>query len=366
MKILIFSNDFDYHVAAVSWGLRKLGCEVVIWDSGKFPSSYDCSLEIGINLAQKLYLSTGEELHTDFDVVWNRRRRQDPQPMPTSHPADFKVIERESFTFIRNMYSVLSSEHIRWVNPLTNSQTGHNKYNQLAAAKEVGFNIPNTLMSNDPRKVREFYDSNAPIVFKAFLPGGWVQPNGNQNILKTTRVTAKDLGDSNSIKSCPGIFQAYVKKKYDIRVTVIGETIIAAKIDSQTQGEAIDWRYDCNYDARPVLKLQLPDDINLKCFNICKRLGLVFACIDLVLSEEGEYIFLELNEAGQFLWKEQSDPELPLLKVFCNYLANGDAVLDQGGNMISMANFEASDELREFQSMYKSRERKDNEIFIYE
>lgn len=366
MKILIFTNGLDYHVAAVSWGLRKLGCEVVLWDSGKFPNSYDCSLEIGMNIPKNFYLSIGNKLHTDIDVVWNRRRHQQPRPMATSHPADLKVIQRESFTFIRNMYAMLSSEHIRWVNPLISSQVGHNKYNQLITAKEVGFSIPNTLMSNDPNKVREFCNANSPTVFKAFLPGGWVQPNGNQHILKTMRVTSKDLENSIAIKSCPGIFQAYFKKQYDIRVTVIGNSIIAAKIDSQKQGEAIDWRYDCNHDARPLSEIRLPDDINLKCLDICKKLGLVFACIDLVFSDMGEYIFLEVNEAGQFLWKEQSNPELKLLHVFCNYLAKGDEAEERENNLITMENFDASDEAKEYLKMYENHVPVNNDLFIFE
>jgi hypothetical protein len=53
-----------------------------------------------------------------------------------------------------------------------------------------------------------------------------------------------------------------------------------------------------------------------------KDLGLVFGCLDLIVTPEGEYVFLEVNESGQFLWVE-GYTGLPLLDAFTELLIQG-------------------------------------------
>jgi len=51
-----------------------------------------------------------------------------------------------------------------------------------------------------------------------------------------------------------------------------------------------------------------------------KDLGIVFGCFDLIVTPAGDYVFLELNEAGAFLWIEEQLPELHLADAFCEFL----------------------------------------------
>ena len=54
-----------------------------------------------------------------------------------------------------------------------------------------------------------------------------------------------------------------------------------------------------------------------------RMLGLAFGCIDLIVTPQGEYVFLEVNEMGQFLWVEQREPACPLLRAFATLLIEG-------------------------------------------
>ena len=47
------------------------------------------------------------------------------------------------------------------------------------------------------------------------------------------------------------------------------------------------------------------------------RLGLVTASFDIAIDDEGEYVFLELNQAGQFLWMEDVTP---VAEIFARFL----------------------------------------------
>jgi hypothetical protein len=67
----------------------------------------------------------------------------------------------------------------------------------------------------------------------------------------------------------------------------------------------------------------LPDAIASGCTRVLQALGLVFGCFDFVVTPAGEYVFLEVNEAGQFLFVERSTGQ-PLLDAFSEFVVQGD------------------------------------------
>jgi hypothetical protein len=67
---------------------------------------------------------------------------------------------------------------------------------------------------------------------------------------------------------------------------------------------------------------QLPEEIELKILRFMRRMGLVFGSLDMIVTPEGEYIFLEVNEQGQFLWLEAYNPDLRVLDAFTHFVLN--------------------------------------------
>ena len=51
-------------------------------------------------------------------------------------------------------------------------------------------------------------------------------------------------------------------------------------------------------------------------------MGLVFGALDLIVTPDEEYLFLEINEQGQFLWIEDYNPEFKMLDIFLHFLIN--------------------------------------------
>ena len=49
-------------------------------------------------------------------------------------------------------------------------------------------------------------------------------------------------------------------------------------------------------------------------------LGIVFGCFDLIVTPDGEVVFLEVNQTGSFLWIEEQNPEFRLLDAFSEFL----------------------------------------------
>jgi glutathione synthase/RimK-type ligase-like ATP-grasp enzyme len=51
-----------------------------------------------------------------------------------------------------------------------------------------------------------------------------------------------------------------------------------------------------------------------------RRLGLIYSAFDLVRTPQGEYVFLETNPFGQWLWIEDLTG-LPISKAIADFLA---------------------------------------------
>lgn len=116
------------------------------------------------------------------------------------------------------------------------------------------------------------------------------------------------------IRNTGGIFQEYVKKAYEVRVTVIGKDVFAAKIDSQSEESAkVDWREAVALGVVKVEPYKLPCFLENQCLSLIQFYGLKFGAIDIIRQSDGEYVFLELNCNGQWLWVEERTGQ-PLLE----------------------------------------------------
>lgn len=109
---------------------------------------------------------------------------------------------------------------------------------------------------------------------------------------------------SRQVSNCPVIIQSYIQKEFELRVTVVKDKVFACAIYSQSSERTReDWRrYDIPNTPHKIYKL--PKQIEQKCVDIVKKLGLEFGCIDMIVTPGGEFIFLEINPNGQWLWIE--------------------------------------------------------------
>jgi glutathione synthase/RimK-type ligase-like ATP-grasp enzyme len=324
MKVLILSSVLDKDAQIVKWGLQNLGCVVTIMDWERFPTQQHSSWEISATTAPTFsFFDADNDTSPPFDVIWNRRPGQ-PVPNAPKGSTDFKIIHTESSNYLRNVAAFLGHDQTLWVNSLYSAHQAEQKIKQLVIAKKVGFTIPATLISNDFNKVKAFFDAQENgIIYKAFSPGKWRNSDGSATVLRTAPVTIENFSQPEAIRSCPGIYQAHIQKAYELRINVFGNTVLAGKIDSQAKGKSVDWRYDGILMDIALAATILPQTINDMCIALCSDLGLAVGCIDMIVDLNGDYVFLEINQAGQFLWNEALVSEMPILDTFCRYLASG-------------------------------------------
>jgi len=174
-------------------------------------------------------------------------------------------------------------------------------------AHEIGLRVPQTLITNNPDLAWEFIkEYNHHVVVKA-TGAGWVYNEGGHDVtyVLTNRLSQADLARLEEVQISPVTLQEEVPKAFEIRANVVGSRCLAIRIDSQkSEVSSVDWR---RYDVAntPYLPHQLPANIETKCLRLCQTLGLEFGAIDLICTPSGEYVFLEVNANGQFLWAEQ-------------------------------------------------------------
>jgi glutathione synthase/RimK-type ligase-like ATP-grasp enzyme len=122
------------------------------------------------------------------------------------------------------------------------------------------------------------------------------------------------------------ILQAYVPKQLELRITVVGQQIFAAEIHSQqTHHTRHDWRrYDLS--NTPHFPHELPLEVSERCIQLVNRLELCYGAIDMILTPDGQYVFLELNPSGQYGWIEQ-ETGLPISSAICDFLMASQGVL---------------------------------------
>jgi glutathione synthase/RimK-type ligase-like ATP-grasp enzyme len=149
-------------------------------------------------------------------------------------------------------------------------------------------------------------------------PGERIQPYQS----RTTLVTDDSLDMLDSVRAVPCLFQEHVPKKMDLRITVIGEKIFAAEIHSQQDEQtALDWR-SFSVDI-PYRAAELPGPVAEKCLALVRSYGLNFSAIDMIVTPDDRYVFVENNPNGQFIFVENKVPELAMTDELAACLVRG-------------------------------------------
>ena len=292
-NIAIVSYEMDLHAHAIKRELDRradVACEVIAidsvikngglnWNSAKSNSGCIRSL-------------SGRWCHpSTLDVIWWRRFRQQPMQFPEwisdSIGQDFVANEWRSA-----MTGLLNTEFGGiWVNnPHCNARAG-NKLYQIRLAERAGLRVPHTLVSQQPDEVRAFCAEHGGRVVAKKIAGSLLYHT------VSVVVELSDLLDDDRIAACPTIYQQIVSSQRHLRVNCFGDSIHAFLIES----EVFDWRRNLNV---PFSVYRLDSEVQTKLSRLLDIAGLKMGIMDMMLYDDGEPAWIELNPQGQFLFCE--------------------------------------------------------------
>jgi hypothetical protein len=322
--LILSSLPHDVHASAVRWGLRESGRDATWVTSPADGALAPISLHTD---GESEWRATGWLDPEPVSAVWFRRAHN-PEQFPAANSADTGFLRTEWARFLRNLYGLTDELSDRlWVNRPRSAVAAENKLVQLRAARRAGLRFPPTLVSHDPDAIRRFADRHGRVVYKPFLPHTWKDAASGRMFSTFARILEPAmLADDDSLSLCPGIYQAYVDKQRDVRVVAIGERFFTADLGSHSGQAFVDWRA---HTYSPELRAEvgaLPGGYQMRLEALLGELGLVFGCVDLVIDRAGEAHFLEVNQAGQFLFLEEMvRGALPLLRAMVALLGEGRA-----------------------------------------
>lgn len=319
--ILIVTEPSDVHANHVAKKLSDRGAHFFRFDAARFPAEAAVSLRYSAGSDHGCLLRVGDEL-VDLATIraaWYRRPKAPAAHEQILHGPTRLAVAEECEHFVFDLWNTLDC---LWVPGPLHVLKRWRKASLLRAAAAIGFEIPPTLISNSPSDLLEFYRQHrGQIVSKRVALSSFA--TGDSPFCRYTEpVTTRDIGYASALKYCPMIFQAYVRKRFELRVTVVGEEVFAAEIRSQKSNHARhDWRRFDHYQT-PHLPHHLPDVLAQRCVELVQRAGLCYGAIDMVLTPDDRYVFLELNPNGQYLWIELATG-LPISDAICDLLMFG-------------------------------------------
>lgn len=322
--ILILTEAGDEHADHLVPMLQARGAQVVRFDPAVFPAEAELSVSGSADSPFQATLRAGGREYDleQLGAIWYRRPNPPVPPASMTDPAVRRFTQTECRWFAQDAWHGLACP---WVpGPPMVVHQAQLKASQLRVAAALGFEIPPTLFTNSPDRFLEFYRSQAGDVISKSAGVGFDEEFGATYRRYTEPVSKRDLGYAGRVRHCPVIFQAYVPKQVELRVTVVGERVFAAEIHSQaTRQTRHDWRRYDRFGTRYQPHL-LPEALSERCVALTRQLGLRYSAIDLVLTPDGRYVFLELNSSGQYLWVE-GETGLPISEALCDLLLSPSA-----------------------------------------
>jgi hypothetical protein len=352
-RILIQTFVGDAHAAAVAAQLRRSGVPCDLWYSNLYPAQQQITFRA--NAGEYTYRICDGTLTADisqYSSIWYRRPTPPVCQGLQIHDADREYVSLQARTFFRMSIPVLAgqfaaSPSTRVINNIAAGFRAESKLLQIAVAGEVGFNVPDTLISNEPEEIRSFVDGKHPVICKSLYPYGW-EENGDAFVNACARVKPQDLPSDAMLRASPEIFQVEIPRRRELRLFIAGSFAVGVEIMPSSSDE-VDWRlYHTSADATRPLR-SIPHELEGRCRSLMDKLDLVTASIDVLEDDSGEIYFADLNQAGQFLWME--DFGVPVLDGFCRFLTGKDNCSDAAPVAIGLEQIHQTAEFIELQNL---------------
>ncbi len=293
-KVKIFSHKRDTSTNNVMDWLFNLGCKCDRTNSVSISTANEMSLNINTSQNDLKNIE-------DYSSAWFRKNWFYNSELENAYEQVSTHLYSELSTFQSALFKIFQASNtikVLGTNGVTDSYCEVNKPYMLFIANSLGINIPATLVSNSTKEIRKFQEQYGNIISKPISDPIFLWGQSSSYSMYTSEIS-DDIPD---VERCfPTLLQQSIDKDIEIRAFFIDgkfySSAIFSQIDKQTTS---DFR---NYnDLRPnrCVPYKLPSTLCGKLKKLMKILKLNTGSIDIILSKQGQYYFLEVNPVGQF------------------------------------------------------------------
>ncbi len=300
--VLVVTHSEDGRCApAVIRALARRGARAARFDTDRFPG------EVRLAAASDGAGSSGRLLGGGADVdlaevgaVWHRRLGFGRRLPAALDPTMREACRREARAAALGTIAALDAFHVDREHRIRRAEQ---KPLQLRAAREVGFTIPRTLITNDRAAAAKFIAGCAGGAVCKMLTAFSIKEGDRERVVFTSPIACTAASELTGLEWSPMVFQERVPKAVELRVTVVGERAMAASVDpAAVAGAGDDWRRRGAELSGLWRPFELPDDVARRAIALVRGFGLHYSAMDLILTPEGRWVFLESNPAGEFAW----------------------------------------------------------------
>lgn len=315
MVIIISSTD-DGHIPYVT---KHLQSDHLVVDVGTVLEGKSFTYQLSRQGLQ-IYIA-GHEIR-DVTGVWLRRPRAIGRELETPVKKQYWEYSKSALQECMNqLYAVL--QDALWLSDRYALERAENKVYQLICAQEIGFLVPQTLLTSNQRSARAFVSLRQESIVKG-LSRSFPRP-GNASYLEffARTITPRDPIRYDGLRLAPAIFQEVIYPQAEYRVTVVGDRVFPAKVllTGLPKTTIRDWHLGYIKGNLRFKHCTLPKGITDKCVRLVRRLGLHYGAIDLVQDRQGETWFIEINPNGQWAFIEHETKQ-PIGKAIADLLEN--------------------------------------------
>jgi MvdD family ATP-grasp ribosomal peptide maturase len=321
VTVLIITHGQDNEsIPLVIQAIEAQGKKAFRFDTDRFPT--EMQLDVYYGKTERVTLSVDDQTLdlNEVSSVWYRRIAIGSK-IPDSMDKQLRQASmKESRVTIEGMIASINGFHL---DPLPNIRRAENKQLQLQIARKLGLDTPRTLTTNNPVAVKQFaQECHEGIITKMLSSFAIYDEQGREKVVFTNPISSEDLDNLDGLNFCPMTFQEKIPKALELRTIIVGKRVLTAAVDSQALDKA---RYDWRKQGVALLNAweayTLPGDVEEKLLKLMAEFRLNYGAIDIILTPDGRYIFLEVNPVGEFFWLERC-PGLPISEAIALVLNN--------------------------------------------
>ncbi|MCA1572846.1 MAG: ATP-dependent carboxylate-amine ligase [Chloroflexi bacterium] len=295
---MVLTAAVDPTADAVIQHLNDADIPLARFDAAQFPT--EVSLTATLDDGRGWHAKLGGSCLTSLRSVYYRRPRRfafDPT-IPAEQLNWCEGQARYGF------WGVLESLPVTWINSPSAVQQAEYKPRQLHVARQAGLSVPKTMITSRPDDVAAFAaDAGGSIVTKPLYARTPRNADGYPSGVLYTADVPSDRYSDPGIGATAHLFQATINSAYDVRLTVVGNDLLAAEIHRERDSGGLDWRqnhHDIHYQP-----CEVPGGVAHGVRQLMRALGLSFGAFDFAVDDAGAWWFYEVNPNGQWLWIEQ-------------------------------------------------------------
>jgi glutathione synthase/RimK-type ligase-like ATP-grasp enzyme len=194
------------------------------------------------------------------------------------------------------------------VNRPSAMSSNNSKPYQLQLIQNAGFDVPETLVTTDPKAAVEFWEQHGSVIYKSI--------SGVRSIV--AKLGPEHCDRMEDIAHCPTQFQRYIDGT-DFRVHIVGGEVFSCEISST----ADDYRYPQKQEEQVrVRSCEVPQRVEDRCRELAASMKLPVAGIDLRRTPSDEWYCFEVNPSPGFSFYEEATGQ-PISEAVARLLIQG-------------------------------------------